>query len=155
MLLHPTNRQQDHLMGQWMETHRTVIFPAQCDHLGHMNVRYYAHAFDEASFHVWARIGITFEAMHAEGAVTVVAHTATDFIREVTAGSLIKVESAFVKLGTKSATYSQRLTDAENGELYANQQVVEVFFSLKTRKSAAMPAAFRQKIEAALVTGDG
>ena len=142
-------------MGQWMETHRTVIFPALCDHLGHMNVRYYAHAFDDASFHTWARIGITFEAMHAAGAVTVVAHTATDFIREVTAGSLIKVESAFVKLGTKSTTYHQRMINAENGELHANQQVVEVFFDLKTRKPVAMPAAFREKIEAALVTDDG
>lgn len=138
-------------MGQWMETHRGVVFPALCDHLGHMNVRYYAHAFDDASFHAWARIGITFEAMHAEGAVTVVAHTATDFVREVTAGSLIKVETAFVKLGTKSVTYRQRLIDAENGELYANQQVVEVFFDLETRKSVAMPAAFREKIAAALV----
>ena len=142
-------------MGQWMETHRTVVFPALCDHLGHMNVRYYAHAFDDASFHAWARIGITFEAMHAAGAVTVVAHAATDFIHEVTAGSLIKVETAFIKLGTKSTTYRQRLIDAENGELYANQQVVEVFFDLKTRKSAAMPTLFREKIEAALVTDDG
>ncbi len=142
-------------MGQWMETNRTVIFPAFCDHLGHMNVRYYSHAFDDASFHAWARIGITFEAMHEAGAVTVVAHTATDFIFEVTAGSLIKVESAFVKLGTKSATYRQRLTDAESGELYASQMVVEVFFDLKTRTSVAMPDAFRQKIQAALVPDDG
>ena len=138
-------------MGQWMETHRTVVFPALCDHLGHMNVRYYAHAFDDASFHAWARIGITFKAMHAAGAVTVVAHTETDFVLEITAGSLIKVESAFVKLGTKSTTYRQRLVDAENGELYANQRVVEVFFDLKTRKSVAMPAGFREKIEAALI----
>ena len=141
-------------MSQWMETHRTVVFPAQCDHLGHMNVRYYAHAFDDASFHAWARIGITFEAMHAAGAVTVVAHTETDFLREVTAGSLIKVESTFVKLGTKSTTYRQRLVDAENGELYANQRVVEVFFDLKRRKSVAMPAAFMEKIEAALIAED-
>ncbi len=142
-------------MGQWMETHRSVVLPAQCDHLGHMNVRYYAHAFDDASFHAWARIGITFEAMHAEGAVTVVARTATDFVLEVTAGSLIKVESAFVKLGTKSTTYRQRLVNAENGEIHANQKVVEVFFDLKSRESVAMPAAFREKIEAALVTDDG
>ncbi len=138
-------------MGQWMETNRTVVFPAQCDHLGHMNVRYYAHAFDDASFHAWALIGITFEDMHAEGAVTVVAHTATDFIHEVTAGSLIKVESAFVKLGTKSTTYHQRIINAENGTLHANQQVVEVFFDLKTRQSVAMPDAFREKIEATLI----
>ena len=138
-------------MGQWMETNRTVVFPAQCDHLGHMNVRYYAHAFDDASFHAWARIGITFEAMHEAGAVTVVAHTATDFIAEVKAGSLIKVESAFVKLGGKSTTYRQRLVNAETGTLHARQTVVEVFFDLETRKSVAMPARFRDIIAANLV----
>ncbi len=138
-------------MGQWMETSRGVVFPAQCDHLGHMNVRYYAHVFDDASFHAWARIGITFEAMHEAGAVTVVAHTATDYLTEVKAGSLITVESAFIKLGTKSTTYRQRLINAENGTLHANQEVVEVFFDLKTRKSVAMPDRFRGLIEAALV----
>jgi acyl-CoA thioester hydrolase len=138
-------------MGQWMETSRGVVLPAQCDHLGHMNVRYYAHAFDDASFHAWARIGITFEAMHEEGAVTVVAHTATDYLTEVKAGSLIVVESAFVKFGTKSTTYHQRLINAEHGTLHAKQEVVEVFFDLKTRKSVAMPDRFRTIIEAALV----
>ncbi len=138
-------------MGQWMETNRAVVFPAHCDHLGHMNVRWYAHAFDDASFHAWARIGITFEAMEAVGAATVVAHTATDYLTEVKAGSLIAVESAFVKLGSKSATYHQRLINAEHGTLHAKQEVVEVFFDLKTRKSVAMPDRFRSLIEAALV----
>jgi acyl-CoA thioester hydrolase len=138
-------------MGQWMETNRSVVFPAQCDHLGHMNVRYYAHIFDDASFHAWASIGISFEAMHAQNAVTVVAHTATDFIQEVKAGSLVKVESAFVKLGTKSTTYRQRLINAEDGSLHARQTVVEVFFDLKTRKSVAMPDVFRDIIARALV----
>ncbi|MDH3239431.1 MAG: acyl-CoA thioesterase [Alphaproteobacteria bacterium] len=138
-------------MGQWMETNRAVVFPAQCDHLGHMNVRYYAHVFDDASFHAWASIGITFDAMYAQDAVTVVAHTATDFIQEVKAGSLLKVETAFVKLGTKSTTYRQRLVNAETGTLHARQQVVEVFFNLKTRQSVAMPDVFRDTIARALV----
>ncbi|MDX1485822.1 MAG: thioesterase family protein [Alphaproteobacteria bacterium] len=138
-------------MGQWMETNRAVVFPAQCDHLGHMNVRYYAHIFDDASFHCWANIGINFEDMHAQGAVTVVAHTATDFIREVVAGSLVRVESAFVKLGTKSATYHQRLINAETGVLHARQRQVEAFINFESRKSVAIPDAFRDKITAALV----
>lgn len=138
-------------MGQWMETNRAVVMPAQCDHLGHMNVRYYAHIFDEASFHAWASIGITFEAMYAENAVTVVAHTATDFVQEVKAGSLLKVESGFVKLGTKSTTYRQRLINAESGVLHAKQQVVEVFFDLTARKSVPMPDVFRGIIAEALV----
>jgi acyl-CoA thioester hydrolase len=138
-------------MGQWMETNRSVVFPAFCDHLGHMNVRYYAHIFDDASFHAWASIGITFDDMYAQDAVTVVAHTATDFIQEVKAGSLVKVETAFIKLGTKSTTYRQRLINAETGTLHAKQKVVEVFFNLKTRESVAMPKIFRDIIAQALV----
>lgn len=138
-------------MGQWMETNRAVVFPAQCDHLGHMNVRYYAHIFDDASFHAWASIGITFDDMYAQKAVTVVAHAATDFIQEVKAGSLVKVESAFVKLGIKSTTYRQRLVNVETGVLHAKQKMVEVFFNLETRESVAMPETFRKIIEKALV----
>lgn len=141
-------------MGHWMETNRAVVFPAQCDHLGHMNVRYYAHIFDDASFHAWASIGITFDDMYARKAVTVVAHAATDFIQEVKAGSLVKVESAFVKLGTKSTTYHQRLVNVETGVLHAKQKMVEVFFNLETRESVAMPEDFRKIIEKALVADE-
>lgn len=154
MMRPAAERKGESIMGQWMETNRAVVFPAHCDHIGHMNVRWYAHAFDTASFHAWARIGVTFEAMHREGAVTVVARTATDYLREVRAGTLIVVESAFTRLGTKSATYRQRLTDAEAGTLHAVQEVVEVFFDPETRRSTAMPSNFREKIAAALLEED-
>ena len=43
-------------MAGWFETHRAVVHQWQCDHLGHMNVRYYAHIFDDAGFHFWTGI---------------------------------------------------------------------------------------------------
>lgn len=138
-------------MADWIETARMVVFPAHCDHLGHMNVRWYAHVLDDGAFHVWPAIGITRALMDAEGAVTVVARTSTDFLREVRAGAMLKVETAFIKLGTKSATHRQRLIDIETGVLHATQEVTEVCFDTKSRSSAPMPDTFRKLIEAAIV----
>jgi acyl-CoA thioester hydrolase len=141
-------------MADWIETARMVVFPAHCDHLGHMNVRWYAYVFDDGSFHIWPEIGITRQLMEEVGAVTVVARTETDFRREVRAGAMVKVETAFLSLGGKSAVHRQRLVDVETGVIHATQRVTEVCFDTRTRKSTEMPPRFRELIEAAIVPED-
>ena len=65
-------------MAQWLETYRGVVLPWHCDQFGHMNVRWYAHFFDDAGFHVWARNGIGHKQMVDDGIHTVVARTTID-----------------------------------------------------------------------------
>lgn len=141
-------------MADWIETARMVVFPMHCDHLGHMNVRWYAHVFDDGAFHIWPAVGITRKLMAETGVVTVVARTSTDFLREVRAGAMVRVETAFLKLGTKSATHRQRLIDVETGTLHATQEVTEVCFDLKARAATPMPDSFRALIEAAIVSAE-
>jgi acyl-CoA thioesterase FadM len=40
-------------------TYRGVVYPWQCDHMGHMNVMWYTGKFDEATWNLFASIGIT------------------------------------------------------------------------------------------------
>ncbi len=141
-------------MADWIDTARMVVFPQYCDHLGHMNVRWYAHVFDDGSFQIWPLVGITGALMQEVGVVTVVARTATDFVREARAGDMLKVETGFVRCGTRSATHRQRLVNVETGTIHARQEVVEVCFDLATRRSTEMPARFRALIEAAIVADD-
>ena len=141
-------------MAKWIDTARMVVFPSHCDHLGHMNVRWYAHVFDDGSFQIWPLIGITNRLMQETGVVTVVARTATDFLREARAGDMLRVETGFVKIGTKSATHRQRLVNIETGVVRARQEVTEVCFDLKARTSVAMPENYRRLIEAAIVDAD-
>lgn len=138
-------------MAGWIDTARTVVFPAQCDHLGHMNVRWYAHVFDDGAFQIWPLVGITNALMKEVGVVTVVARTCTDFLREARPGDMLKVETGFVKCGTKSATHRQRLVNVETGVVHARQEVVEVCFDIAARRSTEMPDAFRKLIEAVIV----
>lgn len=86
-------------MSDWTETHRAVVHPWNCDVLGHMNVRWYAHLFDDAEFHLWSVIGLSHATLKKSGVVTVIANTNTDFLHETLAGELLTITSAFTKLG--------------------------------------------------------
>ena len=138
-------------MADWMETHRAVAFPWNCDHIGHLNVRWYAHFFDDAGFHLWSRIGLSHATLKERGLATVIARTTTDFLQEVRAGELMTIESAFTRLGTKSLDAVHRMRNAETGTLCATQHVVEVFFDLAARKPCPMPGDLRGKLEPVLV----
>tara|TARA_B100000809_G_C15071016_1_gene506006 strand:- start:309 stop:761 length:453 start_codon:yes stop_codon:yes gene_type:complete len=138
----------------WMETHRAVVFPWHCDHLGHLNVRWYGHFFDDAGWHLWSCIGMSHVTFKARGVVTVVASIKTDFHHESGAGDLLLVKSAFTNLGGKSLTMTQRMTNAETGVLCATQEVVEVFFGMETRTASPMPDDIREKLQAVVIALD-
>ena len=140
-------------MAEWMETHRAVVHPWHCDVLGHMNVRWYAHLFDDAEFHLWSSIGLSHATLKKTGVVTVIANTNTDFLHEASAGELLTIESAFTKLGTKSLVISQRMTNSENSNLIAKQEAVCVFFNMQNRQAAPMPDDIRSKLEIVLING--
>ena len=150
----PAIPREEIIMANWLELHRGVCFPWHCDQFGHMNVRWYAHFFDDAIFHLWPRIGISWKAMEARGVHTVTASTTTQFRQEVKAADLILIEGGVARCGTKSVTFRQRMLNIDTGETHALQDVVEVFFDPKTRSSAPIPDDLRALIEAHLVDVD-
>lgn len=133
-------------MAEWRETFRGVVFPWNCDHIGHMNVRWYAHHFDDAGFHLWSVIGLPQSAMHAKGIGLVVAQIKIDYVREMKAGELLVIKSGFIHVGNRSLKHLARMSNADTGVLCATQETVEVFFDPKTRKSAPMPDDIRQRL---------
>jgi len=138
----------------WFETGRGVVFPWHCDHFGHMNVRWYAHVFDDAGFHLWTAAGMSQERLRAAGAGVVVARIAIDYRRELRAGELFVIRSAFTRLGNRSVTHLARMTNADSGELCATQETVEVFFDFDARRATDMPAAVRAFLAGRIATLD-
>ena len=138
-------------MVPWRETGRGVVLPWLCDQFGHMNVRWYAQHFDDASFQVWSLIGCGPDMFARHGIFAVVANTKIDFVRELRAGRLFTMKSGFLRLGNKSVTYATRMYDSDLGTLHATNEATEVFFDPATRKPAAMPGEIRERIAAGLV----
>jgi acyl-CoA thioester hydrolase len=48
-------------------TYKGVVYPWHCDHMGHMNVMWYAGKFDEATWNLLSQVGITSTYLKQEG----------------------------------------------------------------------------------------
>ncbi len=138
-------------MAEWLETCRGVCMPAWTDRFGHMNVRYYGHFFDDGAFHIWSRVGVGVKAMLEMGVHTVTARNTINYLQEVHSGDLVVVHGGFTRVGSKSVTIYQKMFDADSMEPRATYETVEVFFDPQTRKSAVMPDAVREVLQANLL----
>ena len=138
-------------MSGWMECFRGVVYPWHCDHLGHMNVQHYVGMFDQAGFHFLSEIGFRFHDMDDQGETLVDAQHTIQYKQEQRVGSLVKVESAITRIGTKSVTAFHRMTNTETGVLAATSEVISVYFDLRRRESLPIPDAIRQKMQPYLV----
>lgn len=130
----------------WYETFRSVVFPWHCDHFGHMNVRWYAHHFDDGGFHLWTMSGIPQSEFRARGVAMVVAQIKIDYFHELTQGELLVVRNAWTHIGNKSLRHIGRMYNADTNELCAQQETIEVFFNPETRQSAPMPDYVREAL---------
>ena len=128
-----------------------VVHPWHHDHFGHMNVRHYAPFFDDATYHMWSRLGAPYRDMLAQfGVHTVSARATTNFIKELQAGDLVRIDGAVTRIGGKSADFKLSMRNLDTETLHATYEVVEVFFDPKTRSSTEIPPALRALLEAAL-----
>jgi len=136
----------DDFARDWPELGRPVVFPWHCDHIGHMNVRWYGNFFDDAAFQLWTVVGVPQSAMRGNGPIVVMAQTSIDYVRELTAGSLTVIRGAFTHVGNRSVRHHMRMYNADTGALAATQNSAQVFFDPQTRKSAAMPDEIRRRL---------
>jgi acyl-CoA thioester hydrolase len=94
-----------------MESFRAAVAPADCDHLGHMNVQHYFRAVSDGMFAVMLRIGLTPEEIRLRKLSFAVVRAETEFHRELHAGDVIALESTILRVGGKSAVFHHRLTN--------------------------------------------
>jgi hypothetical protein len=73
-------------VGQLTVTYRGTVYPWQCDHMGHMNVMWYVGKFDEASWQLISKLGLTRSRFSKEGIGMVAVEQRIDYKRELRAG---------------------------------------------------------------------
>jgi acyl-CoA thioester hydrolase len=135
-----------------LELGKGVVHPWHHDQFGHMNVRHYAPFFDDACFHIYQALGLSYPRMIAElGVHTVTASGKTTFIKELVAGDLIEIDGAVTRIGSKSVTFHLRMHHSDRKVLHATYDTTEVFFDPETRKSALIPETVRAVLAAHLV----
>jgi acyl-CoA thioester hydrolase len=132
-------------------TFRGVVYPAQCDAMGHMNVQHYTAAFDQAMWHLVAQLGFRPSAVAEQRVGWADVRYLINFRRELRAGELYHAESSVVKVGNSSLVTRHRIIDTEAGEIAAEVEMTSVHFDLEKRTSRALPAEIRAAAERLLV----
>jgi len=136
------------------ETFRGVVYPAQCDAMGHMNVQYFIAALDQSLWHLMLAIGFSprWIVERHEGWADV--RYEIDFKGELRAGDLFVVEAGIVKLGRTSMTTIHRICEAEGRSIAAEALAVSVYFDLSQRHSKELPVKIRE-IAMSFLVADG
>jgi acyl-CoA thioester hydrolase len=126
----------------WIETYRGLVYPWHCDHMGHMNVMWYVGKFDEATWNLFAGLGVTAAFLRDnERAMGAVQQNIT-YKRELLSGDIVAVRSGLLEIRDKVVKLVHEMRQAHTGEISAVCVLTAVHMDSKARKSAAFPAEF-------------
>ena len=136
-------------MAEPILTYLGTIYPWHCDHMGHMNVMWYVGKFDEATWQLFASVGLPSSRLRQEGIGLVAVEQRIEYKRELLAGDTISIRSTFQEVREKALIFSHEMTNQETQELAARTFLTGVCIDLKTRKARPLPTDIRERIVAA------
>ena len=122
-----------------------TIDPAWTDYNGHLNVAYYALAFDRATDHFLEFLGIG-ATYAASGVSTFAMEAHTIYLQEVQAHENVRVLSRLIGIDHKKIHYFHEMRRGDD-RLAATLEQISIHVSLTTRRSERWPDAVRARLE--------
>jgi acyl-CoA thioester hydrolase len=119
----------------WIETARTIIYPADCDSQNHLNTAGYMRVFDIAIFQLFFRLGYTIDDLETQSIGWADVSHQISYLKEVKSGWPIFVRSAVIKIGRSSIGSLHEMIVEGTGEVAATLHATTVQFDLKSRVS--------------------
>jgi acyl-CoA thioester hydrolase len=116
-------------------TYRGTVYPWHCDHMGHMNVMWYVGKFDEATWHLFAEIGMTPSYLRESGRGMAALQQNISYKRELLAGDIVEVRSRILELRDKVLRFTHDMTNVETGESAASCELTAVHLDRAARRS--------------------
>ena len=139
-------------MADWIETFKGVIPPTEYDPAAHMNTQAYVARFDQATWFLLARIGLTPSTVRKRGRRVAVLRQNLRFLQELKGSELVTIESGLIAVGTKHLRFIHRMLDTETGSLLASSECTAVEANMKSGRSVKLTQAHAAKARAMLVT---
>lgn len=102
-----------------------------------MNVMWYVGKFDEATWHLFAQIGMTPSYLRASGRGMAAVQQIISYKRELLAGDIIEVRSAILELRAKVLRFAHDMINVETGESAASCELTAVHLDNAARRSVA------------------
>ena len=128
-----------------IETYRGVVYPHQLDHMGHMNVQWYTSKFDEATWHLFSRLGITSGYIRENNRGMAALEQHTLYKAEAMAGDLLVVQSGVLEVKDKTLRFIHIMSNPETGDEAASSELVAAHLDREARKACSFTEDIRQK----------
>jgi acyl-CoA thioester hydrolase len=122
-----------------IETYRGVVYPWQMDHMDHMNVQFYTARFDEATWHLFAALGMATSYFRESRRGMAALEQRTLYKRELHAGALVRITSELLEMKPKTIRFLHRMYDTGSGEEVATSELVGAHIDTDARKAVPFP----------------
>ena len=137
-----------------VETYRGSIYPWECDQNGHLNVHRYVAKFDEATWLMFAYLGVDRKLrLEANRSMMGLSQNIV-YKRELFPGDVVAVSTRLLEFTDKRLRMQHTMRDFLSGELAAVMELHAVHVDLTTRKSQPFPPQVAAKGKA-LMAGAG
>jgi acyl-CoA thioester hydrolase len=125
--------------GEDAVTYRGTVYPWHCDQVGHMNVMWYVGKFDEATWNLFLRAGITprYLREHRRGMAAVDQHI--EYRRELHAGDVVAIRSEVLEIEGRKIRFRHEMTNEETGEIAAVTTLLGVHMDTVARRTCPFP----------------
>jgi acyl-CoA thioester hydrolase len=120
-------------------TYRGAVYPWHCDHVGHMNVMWYVGKFDEATWNLFRRVGITPAYLRENGRGMAAVDQHIEYRRELRAGDVVTVRSTVLELAEKKIRFRHEMLNDETGAVAAVTTLLGVHMDTRARKACPFP----------------
>lgn len=135
-------------------TYRGVVYPWHCDHMGHMNVMCFVGKFDEATWNLFAEMGLTSAYLRDNARGMAAVQQNITYRHELHAGDLVSVSSLLLEIRGKVVKFVHEMRNGPQGEISAIMVLTAVHTDSIARKSCAFPDAIVERASALVGTYD-
>ncbi len=125
-------------------TYRGTVYPWHCDQVGHMNVMWYVGKFDEATWNLFASIGLTPSYLRDNARGMAAVQQNISYRRELLPGDVVEVGSRVLSISEKVIRFEHEMRNGETGEVAASCELTAVHLDRESRRACAFPRAVRE-----------
>ena len=126
-------------------TYRGAVYPSECDHMGHLNVAFYVAKFDQATWQLFAALGMTRARLDAENIGMAGVEQHIEYKHELFPGDVVTVTSEVLEVKDKAIRFAHEMRNDATGEVAARMLVVAVHLDRAARRARSFPEDVRER----------
>jgi acyl-CoA thioester hydrolase len=131
-------------------THRAIVTDGHLDLMGHMNVRHYLGFFDDASWHLFAGLGMDHQYYTTSGNGLFALQQFIFYLAEVRADETVAIRSRLHGRTDKRFHFTHFMINETTGKLAATVEMLGSHANLTARRTSPFPPYIATNFDAIL-----